>query len=428
MKVIWICNIILPSVAERLNCSICYGGGWIVGLSKDLQNEIELVTVFPLKEKGTTVKHGNVEGICYYGIPIKKLSSVKYSFELQEKYKEILRLEKPDIVHIFGTESPNALAMIKACEELGMIEQVVISIQGLIGILGRHYYLDLPPKIIHEYTFRDFIRKDNIYRQAVKFKKRGSYEIEVLKKTKHVIGRTDFDKAYVTEINPKVMYHFCNETLRTDFYRHMWEFEKCEKYSIFTSQCSYPIKGFHYLLEAFTYVIKIYPEAHLYTTGQDPVVTFMGKKRFRMSSYQRYLAEYIIENKLEKRVTFLGSLNEQQMCKQFLRTHVFVSASSMENSSNSVGEAMLLGVPTVASDVGGTSNLLVHRDEGFLYQHNEPYILAYYIKQIFANRKLAEKISAQARQHALINYNREHNKENIIKVYQTIISKKENAR
>lgn len=419
MKVIWLCNVILPSVAEALNCSTSNGGGWLVGLSNDLKDRVELITAFPLKVKEEGMIRGNAEKIRYYGLPVKKISGVEYSSELEKKFEEVLKIERPDIVHIFGTEFPHTLAMVNACERLGMTKRVVISIQGLIAILGKHYYSDLPWKVVYSYTFRDWLRKDNIRKQRKKFLKRGIYEVEALKKVQHVIGRTDFDKAVVTEINSNVNYYFCNETLRSEFYQHVWKFEKCERYSIFTSQCSYPIKGFHYLLEAFTHVLREYPIAHLYTTGTNPLKV-RGRDKLRMSSYQKYLERMIIEKKLQNKITFLGDLNEKQMCERFLKSNVFVSASSMENSPNSVGEAMLLGVPTVASDVGGTSSMLVHGKEGFLYQHNEPYLLAYYIKKIFEDVELAGRFSRKEREHAAITHEGSRNRDIILDIYKMI--------
>ena len=75
-------------------------------------------------------------------------------------------------------------------------------------------------------------------------------------------------------------------------------------------------------------------------------------------------------------VRFLGPFDAPAMRDRYLRTHVYVSPSTIENSPNSVGEAMLLGCPVVSSNVGGVSDLLYHGKEGFLYQTSAPYMLA----------------------------------------------------
>ena len=45
-------------------------------------------------------------------------------------------------------------------------------------------------------------------------------------------------------------------------------------------------------------------------------------------------------------------------------------ASSVENSSNSMGEAMLLGVPVVASRNGGIPSMITEEEEGALVARN----------------------------------------------------------
>ena len=77
----------------------------------------------------------------------------------------------------------------------------------------------------------------------------------------------------------------------------------------------------------------------------------------------------------------------------YIQSNIFVSASSIENSPNSVCEAMILGVPVISSMVGGMVDLLEHGVNGFYYQADAPYMLRYYIKKIFEDTDLAKRIS-----------------------------------
>ena len=97
-----------------------------------------------------------------------------------------------------------------------------------------------------------------------------------------------------------------------------------------------------------------------------------------------------------------------------------MSASSIENSPNSVGEAMLLGVPTVTSDVGGVKNMLEHNKEGFIYQADAPYMLAYYVCRIFDEAQMVSEFSKNAKKHAQITHNREANLETMLNIYKEI--------
>ena len=215
-------------------------------------------------------------------------------------------------------------------------------------------------------------------------------------------------------------YFFCNETLRKSFYESpKWSPDTCERYSIFVSQLGYPIKGFHLLLEALPEIIRKYPHTHLYTTGKNPLsATFMEKIKQR--SYTKYLISLIRKYNLEKYITFTGYLNETEMCKRFLHSHVFISPSSIENSPNSLGEAMILGVPCVSSDVGGVKNMMTHGLEGFTYPADEFYMIPYYVSRIFSDDELAMRLSAAAVSHAEKTHDRQANYSRLMEIYHKI--------
>lgn len=420
MKILWLCNILLPKISAQLGLPASAMGGWLVGLSNDLmqQPQVELAVCFPVFA-GHGALRGEVENICYLGFPQSRRDLSGYSTQTERLFVRVLQEEQPDIVHIFGTEYSHTLAMVRACTQLGIANRVVINIQGLVSVYANHYSCALPEKAIHSYTLRDLLRRENIAVARTLFKKRGVYEKEALRGVQHIIGRTDWDRACTEQINPTATYHFCNETLRDAFYIKHWELQDCEKHSIFISQCGYPIKGFHLMLEAMPEILKRYPDAHIYTTGINPLLS-TGFAKLKQTYYSKYLGALIRRYGLVDHVTFLGSLQEGQMCEQFIRSHVFVSPSSIENSPNSVGEAMLLGVPVVSSDVGGVKNLLTHGEEGFIYPYDEQYMIAYYVCRLFGDDALAKRLSQNATIHAKQLHNREINLQNMLLTYKEI--------
>ncbi len=161
-------------------------------------------------------------------------------------------------MHIWGTEGSHSLAMVEACERAGIIDRVVISIQGLVSEYYYHYTAYLPHEIVTRYTLRDLF-KGNLQKGKDVFYKRGVLEKEAIRRVKHVIGRTDWDRGCAWDINPNVTYHFNNETLRDEFYEGEWNYSDCEKHSIFCSQGHYPIKGIHLVIEALNRIVKRLP-------------------------------------------------------------------------------------------------------------------------------------------------------------------------
>lgn len=413
MKLLWLCNVILPQVARAINKPVSNTGGWLFAMSESLSNmpnmDFHVCFASPKGEK----YDAKIGDISYHSFTQAR-NTVKSNPQNIEEFEYILRKVAPDVVHIFGTEYAHTLDMVKAAHRCGMENKLVISIQGLVSRCSEHYYAYLPHSVVHRYSLRDIVKCGNIYRAAKSFAQRGLAEEEAIRGVRHVIGRTDWDKACALQINPDINYHFCNETLREEFYSRHWSLDKCERHSLFVSQCNYPIKGMHLMLRAMAEIIKRFSDAHLYTTGSNPL-TFRGYAKLKQTAYSKYLASLIRRYRLESHVTFLGGLSAEQMCERYLSSHVFVSCSSIENSPNSLGEAMLLGTPSVSSDVGGVKNMMTHSVEGFIYPADEPYMIAYYVEEIFNNDDLALRFSEAARTH-----NPETNLQTLIAIYKEI--------
>lgn len=392
MRIIWVANIMLPQIAEALGEKSIPAGGWMVKLADELSKleNIELCVMFLHTEDIS----GSTHGFDYVGFSLNE-KTMKSCF-----LKESISRFNPDVVHIWGTEYLHSYAVTEICKDIGIIHKVVVSIQGLMSVYARHYSAYLDEKVVRGMTPRDII-KGNIAKIRNAFIERGKYEIKTLKCVKHVIGRTDWDKANVEIINPEVTYHFNNEMLRDNFYHAEWNFNSCQKHSIFFSQATTPIKGLHLMIEALEIIKRKFPDVHLYIAGK----SYSKKSSHKLSYYEKYVLKMIRMNGLDDSITFTGFLNEEEMCRQYLKANVFASASSIENSPNSVCEAMILGVPVVSSMVGGVANLMEHGKSGYYYQSDAPYMLAYYIIKLFEEDTTASLMSLEERKIAQERHN-----------------------
>ncbi|WP_313799840.1 glycosyltransferase family 4 protein [Cytobacillus sp.] len=417
MKILWVINIPMYEASILMGEPPVPYGGWLIHAAAQISQmkNVSLEIAFPYKNSEVIEWKG--EYIKYYSFPPVPMNN-REMLENNYHLEKIMDKSSPDIVHIFGTEFAHTLAMVNICKKRSV--EAIISIQGLVSVIATHYTLGLPMSSIKKYTFRDFIKRDNIYQQQKKFMKRGEFEIEAIKNVSHIIGRTTWDRACTTFINKEAKYYYCNESLRDSFYQNSWSIDSCEKYSIFLSQGSYPIKGLHFVIEAMRLILKRFPETKLYIGGENICHSKTVKEKLRRSFYGKYINDLIKRYALENHVSFTGVLNEQQMCDRYLHSHVFVCPSTIENSPNSLGEAMILGVPSVASDVGGVSDLLTNKEEGFLYQADAPYMLAYYICEIFGSKEKAVTLSERARRKALMIHDREKNLQKLVEIYTAI--------
>lgn len=372
MKVLWVCNVMLPAVAEYFGQKGSNKEGWLDGLcsvilERQKENHIDLHVAFPVAHglSGFVGEIATREGCFHaYGFYEDVNHAEEYDPKLETCLKDIIELARPDVIHCFGTEYAHTLAVLKCAPKP---ERVLVGIQGLCGVIAEAYMADLPKDVQCSRTFRDVLKKDSLCIQQEKFAKRGKREAEILQHAQNVTGRTDFDHAYVEKYNPQAKYFVMNETLRSCFYESEWVKEGSVPYSIFVSQGDYPLKGLHYLLLAAAKLVKTYPGLQIYVAGNSVVNHGIIKGRVKISSYGKYLRSLIRTYHLRKHVHFTGQLTAPEMRARYLQSSVFVCCSSNENSPNSLGEAMLLGMPCVAADVGGISSLFTDNEDGILY-------------------------------------------------------------
>lgn len=414
VKLLWLVNVKLPVIDEVQNKQASVNvGGWLTGLYESLtiNNEISQIMIcYPTHD--STEKEfisGKLHAIPFV------YSNEQTSEKIDKYFTDLLHKYEPDIIHIHGSEFSYSLAMSNAAEKCNQLDRVVCSIQGMVSVYAHHYYAALPDSVVRKKTIVERLRGTALEKQKIDYEKRGFDEIALLKKVKHVVGRTSWDRACTWIINPESHYHFCNEILRSSFYDGKWRYDQCRPHTIMLSQGAKPIKGLHIVLDALKIVKEYYPDVKVVVAGNN----ILAEKN--KSSYARYIEKQISEGGLSDNITFTGNLNEQEMKNNMLKSNVFVLPSSIENSPNSLGEAMLLGLPCIASDVGGVLDMMRHEEEGIVYPFNEFYKLAYEIIRVFRMKTDAEKMGIEAAKHARVTHSATLNAEKMMSIYREII-------
>ena len=307
--------------------------------------------------------------------------------ELQ-KCVSVVEKKEPDLIHIHGTELEYGLLSAR-----NMVKcPTVISIQGLIEpcsthILGNFSFWGS----IKNSTLIEIIRGTSLAHQYISYIKRGEREIEIIKKNQVFLGRTFWDKSYISTINPESRYLKCGEILRPPFFKSRWRIETCEKYSVIFTNVSGPLKGADVLINAIKVLKKDFPQVKLKLAGHINDRTGYGK----------YLKGLFFDAGISDCIEVLGYINAEEMASYLSETHVFAIASHIENSPNSLGEAQLVGMPCVASYVGGIPSMVTDRVDGLLFPCGDYVMLAACIKKIFENNEFAKKMGDAAHGEAI---------------------------
>lgn len=413
-KVLWICNTPLPDIQNLIGVKN-YNEGWLVGISNQLRKRDDIIFyyAFPQKKKNRTIRK-TINGINFLGFYNYHKNLYQIEKESIKAFKSVIQEIDPEIIHIFGTEFPHSLESVCSVAEENR-NKIVVSIQGLTSEISKVFTCGIPLKYQLIGKFDDY-KYRCILSDKYEFYRSGINEKKLLRGVVNIIGRTDWDRKCVMSINQKCHYYHCNETLRDTFYDGSWNIQNIQKHSIFISQAFYPIKGLHVLIGALPYIRKNYPDVMVYVAG---------KKEFleENTPYGHYIKMLIKKMKLENNIRFLGYLTAAKVKQWLLKAHVMIMPSIIENSPNSIGEAMLLGTPVVASNVGGVSSIVENGVDGYLYSVMNKIELAQNVHKIFANDKVAIRISRNGKKTAKLLYSKEDNIKQLMLIYDEIINR-----
>lgn len=416
MRVLWFSN--TPSNACDFLKENLVGGGWIKSLDKAIQTKVDLHVAFYYPKICSSFKYQNTT---YHPIGNKywKLLALKSHFKQNfidkqdiSKYLEIINFVKPDIIHIHGTENPFS------CIASSTNIPVVASIQGCITVYHHKYFSGFDKKSLKQNRIsikksprQNLLEKTflSVYREMERMMKR---ERVNLLDIKNIIGRTEWDRRISSVLAPQSKYFINNELLREEFYNQRWEYKSNDKLIIHTTTSNNPYKGFETVCEALVEL----------TRNQNLPVEWRISGLCKNDSVVKIVKKRLGNQFPEDKLLFYGKLNEKELIDKMCEAHIYVCPSHIENSSNSICEAMLLGMPCIVTYAGGTASLLNDREEGILIQDGDPWSMAGAIKELFNNKNLATEYGKKARERALIRHDKEEIVNGLISIYKSILS------
>ena len=99
---------------------------------------------------------------------------------------------------------------------------------------------------------------------------------------------------------------------------------------------------------------------------------------------------------LNGRVRFLGTLSREEVLGLLRRADATLLSSAWENFPHTLVEALAVGTPAIATDVGGVREIVAHGENGLLVPPGDPIALADAIRRFLGDEGLRTRLSAAA--------------------------------
>ncbi len=158
-----------------------------------------------------------------------------------------------------------------------------------------------------------------------------------------------------------------------------------------------PLKGIDTLLRALAILRDRWPQAVEHTClviiGGDPWAEDPDAEMARLQAMREELG-------LGDLVAFIGAKGHEVLPYYYAAASVVVVPSYYESFGMVALEAMAVGTPVIASDVGGLSYLVQHGVTGFRVPRRSPEVLAERLRLLLTDEALRQQMGRQAREYA----------------------------
>lgn len=410
MKVLWY-EISIPGTYNRQDAVIA---GWQDSLQEIVMqhNDIELFVAF---RGNIGMVEKVIDGVHYIPLCVSDSwpNKMVQSFNHQYIYKKLMPIFiskvkeiAPDVIHIFGTEW--GLGKIAKYTDV----PVVIHMMGCIAPYSNAKY---PPG----YSVYDFIKAGRFspkriyqaYKEKEYFKSWIKFEQENINAVANYMGRTSWDKAMCELFHPNCRYFYCSEALRPSFTEksQKWMPKDSNEYNLITVGCTTHWKGMDVVLKT-AHILKKYGVCFRWQVAGN--MPFFLKKEIETKEKMKFS---------ENNISILGFIDADNIVEKMLDSDIYVHTAYIENSPNSLCEAQMLGLPIVATNVGGIPSLIENNKEGILIPANDPYRMAYEIISLLKDKERQMAYSMATMERAQKRHNPESIYKDLLHCYEQLI-------
>lgn len=168
-------------------------------------------------------------------------------------------------------------------------------------------------------------------------------------------------------------------------------------------------KGLQYGIQAISKLLKDYPKPHL---------------EYRIiggGQLEEQLRKLVEELDLGEVVHFLGPLEQEKVIQEIQKAHIFLLPSVAEALPTVLMEAQAVGLPIIATNVGGVFQAMIDGKSGFLVPERDVDALTEKLKYLIEHPEMWQKMGRAGRKHVEDNYDIDKLNDRLEKIYKNLI-------
>lgn len=162
-----------------------------------------------------------------------------------------------------------------------------------------------------------------------------------------------------------------------------------------------PKKGVGELLDAFSKLVKLFPESTLALAGKSGVDAETGL------TWQRVYARRI-PKEIQSKINFLGPLPADKVPQLLAEAQIVVLPSHMEALPMAWLEAMASGKPLIATNIKPASEIITHGQHAFLVEPQNINALFWQMNWCLQHEAVAKRVGETAQAHIESQFNVKH--------------------
>lgn len=372
--------------------SNCIRGGVessVFGLTNALavNHEVDVFDIPRIDGKDTGERVGNIQIHRYLNHGTHNQDAVQ---RVDEILRDIIALH-PDIVHVHGTGEISAIVY-RALKDYGI--KVLLTIHGLLHVEKKNQLRKkLSLKHLYQYYHQSRIEFGAIANAVTAIVDTEYVAIQL---------RDLFKQKKITKL-PQM--HIIPQGINAEY---LTLDNQCSAQTILSVGAISERKGHLYLIKAFEIICAKHPQAKLCIAGT------LADNR-----YYQLLQDYISKSPYEKQIELKVNLPQEEIFKLYQQSTLFALHSQEESQGIVFAEAMAVGLPVVATKVGGVPYVVKNNTTGLLSEYGDVTSFANNIITLLDDRDVYDAFESAAKKEAL-NYTWQNIAKQVVQLYKEI--------